>query len=69
MVTPCVCVTHREEEIYEIKWPSLEPLSLICVINACRQPFGCLLSKAQKLFTLPKIIFMACLLHKAIKSS
>lgn len=46
-----------------------EPLSLICVINACRQPFGCSLSKAEKLFTFLKIAFMALLLRRAIKNS
>lgn len=62
-------VKHRKEEICEIEWPSLqdnmsnsEPLSLICVIVCC-QSFGCLLSVIEALFTFPKIIFLAFLLH------
>lgn len=54
------------KRFYEIKRPPLsnsmsnsEPLSLIGVINARRQPFGCSLSKAEKLFTSPKIRIVA----------
>lgn len=68
MVSQCVCITEREREgeIYEIKWPSLrdkmsnsEALSPICVINACRQPFGCLLADVEELFTFQRL----CLWH------
>lgn len=45
-----------------------EPLSLICVINARCQRFGCPLSKEEKLFTSPKIIFVVFLLHSTIKN-
>lgn len=73
MVSLCVCVRQKGGEMYEIKWPSLrgnmsnpEPLRMI---NACRQPFGCTLSKVEKLFTSSKIIFMAFLLHTATEHS
>lgn len=65
MVSLCECLwvfDRGRKRFYEIKWPPLsnsmsnsESLSFISVINVRRQPFGCSLSKIEKLFTLPKI--------------